>query len=60
MRAQREERRMELRFMVALPIRVEWDDESGERVVVDGTTENVGPDTTLVHLPRVLPLRKRF
>jgi hypothetical protein len=44
------------RFVVSLPIKVEWhDSDSGHRVVEDGLTENIGPDGTLIHLPRRLP-----
>jgi PilZ domain len=43
------------RYLVAFEVRAEWDDPSGSHVVVDGTTENVGPDGTLVHLPKGLP-----
>jgi hypothetical protein len=41
--------------MVSLAVRAEWDDEaSGDHVVIEGETENVGPEGTLVHL-RQLP-----
>ena len=44
------------RYVISLPVRAEWDDEaSGEQVVVEGETENVGPEGALVHLHR-LPL----
>lgn len=50
------ERRMNERFEISLPIRLEWDDqESGRRFVEDGRTENVGLTGTLVHLPKNLP-----
>lgn len=49
------ERRTGLRFVVSLPIKVEWKDETGNKVVENGTTENVGADGTLVHLPKTLP-----
>jgi hypothetical protein len=48
------EKRAGTRFVVTLPVRVEWDDRSGKHVVLDGTTENVGPEGALVHL-RFLP-----
>jgi hypothetical protein len=48
------EKRAGSRFVVTLPVRVEWDDRSGKHVVVEGTTENVGPEGALVHL-RQLP-----
>jgi hypothetical protein len=39
------------RFLVSLPVRVEWDEEkTGKRVVAEGTTENVGPAGALVTL----------
>ena len=43
------------RYLVALEVRAEWDDVEGAHVVAEGTTENVGPMGTLVHLPRQLP-----
>jgi len=49
------ERRTGARFVVSLPIKVEWTDESGKSVREEGITENVGVDGTLVHLPRKLP-----
>ena len=37
--------------MISLPVRAEWDDgASGEHIVVEGQTENVGPTGALVHL----------
>ena len=37
--------------MISLPVRAEWDDgASGEHVVVEGQTTNVGPMGALVHL----------
>ncbi len=51
------EQRSAQRYVISLPVRAEWDDEtSGEHVVADGETENVGPASALVHLhqlPRV-------
>ena len=45
------EQRTGPRYVVSLPVRAEWDDEgSGEHVVVEGETENVGPAGALVHL----------
>ena len=42
------------RYMVHINVRAEWDDErSGEHVVVDGETENIGPQGALVHLERL-------
>jgi PilZ domain len=43
------------RYLASLPVQVEWDTEDGAHVVVEGTTENVGPEGTLVHLQRELP-----
>ena len=48
------EQRTGPRYLITLPVRAEWDDEQGEHVVVEGATENVGPEGTLVHL-RQLP-----
>jgi len=36
-------------------VRAEWDDADGSHIVVQGTTDNVGPEGALVHLPRQLP-----
>ena len=49
------ERRISSRFVVSLPIKVEWTDETGSNVLEEGMTENVGVDGTLVHLPKRLP-----
>lgn len=49
------ERRTGGRFVVSLPIKVEWTDETGSSVLEEGMTENVGSDGTLVHLPKRLP-----
>ena len=43
------------RYLASLEIKAEWDEPSGAHVVAEGTTENVGPEGTLVHLPRQLP-----
>ncbi len=43
------------RYLVSFEVRAEWDEADGSHVVVQGTTENVGPEGTLVHLPRQLP-----
>ena len=51
-----EERRTGGRFSISFPIRVEWKSESGEKIVEEGLTENIGRTGTLVHLPRNLPL----
>ena len=45
------EQRSGPRYLVHIPVRAEWDDDrSGEHVVVEGETENVGPAGALVHL----------
>ena len=43
------------RYLVSFEVRAEWDDADGSHIVVQGTTENVGPEGALVHLPRQLP-----
>jgi len=43
------------RYLVSFEVRAEWDEPEGSHVVSEGTTENVGPEGTLVHLPRKLP-----
>ena len=43
------------RYLASLEVKAEWDEPSGAHVVAEGTTENVGPEGTLVHLPRHLP-----
>jgi hypothetical protein len=50
------ERRQGERYVVSFPIRVKWKNESGKEVVQEGLTENIGPQGTLVYLPRDLPL----
>ncbi len=47
------EQRTGPRYMVHINVRAEWDDESGEHVVVEGETENIGPQGALVHLERL-------
>ena len=48
------EQRSGPRYVIQIPVRAEWDDEaSGEHVVVEGETENVGPSGALVHLERL-------
>lgn len=49
------ETRTGARYLASLEIRAEWDEPSGTHVVTEGITENVGPEGTLVHLPRKLP-----
>ncbi len=43
------------RYLVAFEVRAEWDGPEGFHVVSEGTTEDVGPQGTLVHLPKLLP-----
>src|SRR6266498_3175159 len=43
------------RYLVSFEVRTEWDEPGGAHILSEGTTENVGPDGTLVHLPRKLP-----
>ena len=43
------------RYLVSFEVRAEWDEPGGTHVMSEGTTENVGPEGTLVHLPRRLP-----
>src|SRR4030095_14000978 len=43
------------RYLASLEVKAEWDGTNGEHVVAEGITENVGPEGTLVHLPRQLP-----
>ena len=50
-----QERRKGARYSVSFPIRVKWKDESGNMIVEEGLTENVGPNGALVYLPRNLP-----
>jgi hypothetical protein len=44
------EQRVGPRFVVAIPVRCEWVDSKGREVSVEGVTENVGPDGTLVNI----------
>src|SRR6185369_8827880 len=43
------------RYLATLEVKAEWDEPTGTHIVAEGTTENVGPEGTLVHLPRQLP-----
>lgn len=43
------------RYLVSFEVRAEWDGPEGFHVVSEGTTEDVGPEGTLVHLPKMLP-----
>jgi hypothetical protein len=49
------ERRGGERFAISFPIRVRWKGADGKEVVQEGLTENVGPQGTLIYLPRNLP-----
>ena len=49
------ENRQGPRYLATIEVRAEWEDSTGAHVVADGITENVGPEGTLVHLPRQLP-----
>src|SRR6266550_5628168 len=43
------------RYLVSFEVRAEWDEPGGTHILSEGTTENVGPEGTLVHLPKKLP-----
>jgi hypothetical protein len=43
------------RYLASFLVRAEWDDEKGQHVIAEGTTENVGPEGALIHLQRHLP-----
>jgi hypothetical protein len=43
------------RYLVSFEVRADWDEPGGTHILSEGTTENVGPEGTLVHLPRKLP-----
>ena len=48
------EQRTGPRYLAQIPVRAEWDDEgSGEHIVSEGETTNVGPTGTLVHLEKL-------
>ncbi|CAN5393455.1 hypothetical protein BH10ACI1_BH10ACI1_07230 [soil metagenome] len=51
-----QDRRGGSRHIISFPIRVRWKDENGKEITEDGLTENVGPQGTLVFLPRKLPM----
>ncbi len=50
-----QDRRHGERYVISFPIRVRWKDADGKVVVEEGLTDNVGPQGTLVYLPRFLP-----
>jgi hypothetical protein len=52
---QADERRRADRYVLAMPVRVEWKDDSGQKMAEEGQTENIGYTGTLIHLPRALP-----
>jgi hypothetical protein len=48
------EQRSGPRYVIQIPVRAEWDDEaSGEHIVAEGETANVGPTGALVHLEQL-------
>ena|SRR5205809_184184 len=49
------DRRSGERYVVSFPIRVRWKTDQGKEMIQDGLTDNVGPQGTLVYLPRDLP-----
>ncbi len=51
-----QERRRGKRLVISFPIRLEWKDADGNRVVEEGLTENIGLQGTLVYLPKYLPV----
>lgn len=54
-RAMEPEPRSGPRYLVSFEVRAEWDEPSGTHVMSEGITENVGPEGTLVYLPKGLP-----
>jgi len=50
-----QERRTGDRFIISFPIRVRWKDDNGKPIIEEGLTENIGPSSTLIYLPRQLP-----
>lgn len=48
-------RRSGVRHVISFPIRINWKDSDGKELMEEGLTENVGPNGTLVFLPRLLP-----
>ncbi len=49
------EQRTGRRYLTSLLVQAEWDDSEAGHVIVEGTTENVGPGGALVHLQQRLP-----
>ena len=50
-----QDRRSGARYAISYPIRVRWRDQDGGEIIQDGLTDNIGPQGTLVYLPRHLP-----
>jgi hypothetical protein len=51
----------EQRFLVNLPVRAEWDEErTGRHIVVEGTTENIGPAGAIVQLQQLPAVGSRI
>lgn len=50
-----QERRQNDRFAISFPVRVRWKDDGGKPMTEDGLTENVGVNSALIYLPRMLP-----
>lgn len=50
-----QDRRHAARHVVSFPIRVRWKNDEGKVVIEEGLTENIGPNSALVYLPRKLP-----
>jgi len=50
-----QDRRQASRHVVSFPIRVKWKTNEGQVVVEEGLTENIGPNSALIYLPRKLP-----
>lgn len=50
-----QERRQGSRYNISFPIQLRWKDENGQEIFEEGLTENVGPNGTLIYLPRKLP-----
>jgi hypothetical protein len=43
------------RYLAEFEVRAEWDEPGGAHILSEGITENVGPEGTLVYLPKKLP-----
>jgi hypothetical protein len=50
-----QERRQSDRYAISFPVRVRWKDDGGKPMTEDGLTENVGVNSALIYLPRMLP-----